>query len=160
MDDPEARASDDERQRVIDHLRAETTAGRLTLDEFDERVGEVWASKTRGELQRALRELPDTLAVGAPTAEPPDLESKARRRYRSSVRNELAGFVSANALFGTIWWVNGADGRFWPMWILLPTTIGVVARLVRGPDRERRAVEEEWRQHQIALTRAGQTPRQ
>ena len=147
----DARASDDERQRVIERLRAETTAGRLTLDEFDERVGEVWGSKTRRELERALRELPDPALTIASVPEPPDLESKARRRYRSSVRNELAGFFSANAFFGTIWWVNGADGRFWPLWILLPTTIGVVARLVRGPDRERRAVEQEWRDHQISL---------
>lgn len=154
----DARASDEERQRVIERLRAETTAGRLTLDEFDERVGEVWGAKTRRELERALRELPDPALTIASVPDPPDLESTARRRYRSSVRNELAGFISANAFFGTIWWVNGADGRFWPLWILLPTTVGVVARVVRGPDRERRAVEREWRDHQIALTRAKPSP--
>ena len=155
----ETRASDEERQLVIERLREETTAGRLTLEEFDERVGEVWASRTRGELQQALRELPDpapAAAEPASAAEPPGFEQKVRRRYRSAVRNDLAGFVSANAIFGTIWWVNGADGRFWPMWVLLPTTVGLVARLIRGPDRERRALEQEWRDHQLGAPRTNQ----
>ena len=151
----ETRASDEERQLVIERLREETTAGRLTLDEFDERVGEVWTAKTRGELQHALRELPDPVppAADEPASpdEPPGFEQKVRRRYRGAVRNDVAGFVSANAIFGTIWWVNGADGRFWPMWVLLPTTVGLLARLIRGPDRERRAVEEEWRAQQRKL---------
>ena len=104
----ETRASDEERQLVIERLREETTAGRLTLEEFDERVGEVWTAKTRGELQHALRELPDPVPTGSEQAsgsEPPGFEQKVRRRYRSAVRNDLAGFVSANAFFGTIWLV-------------------------------------------------------
>jgi hypothetical protein len=52
------RVSDADRQRTIDTLRAHTADGRLTLDEFEARVGEAWRATTHGELRTVLRELP------------------------------------------------------------------------------------------------------
>jgi hypothetical protein len=52
------RASDADRQKVVDLLRRHTRDGRLTLDEFSDRVGEVYAARTMGELRHAMRELP------------------------------------------------------------------------------------------------------
>jgi len=52
------RVSDTERQQVIDLLRAHTGAGRLTLDEFSDRAGEVFAAQTRRELHKVLDGLP------------------------------------------------------------------------------------------------------
>lgn len=52
------RASDADRQRVIDLLRTHTADGRLTLTEFEERVEEALRATTIGELQHVLRELP------------------------------------------------------------------------------------------------------
>src|SRR5882762_10108586 len=54
----EIRIGDDERNRVVDVLRTHCGDGRLTLDEFSERVGDVFAAKTRAELEDALRDLP------------------------------------------------------------------------------------------------------
>ena len=65
----DVRVSDADRRRTIDELRRHTADGRLDLDEFDERVGEVYAAKTRAELERTLRELPrlsPPLAPGRP----------------------------------------------------------------------------------------------
>jgi hypothetical protein len=56
--DAGVRAADADRQRVIDQLRVHTADGRLTLDEFETRVGEAWAAATHGELRSVLRELP------------------------------------------------------------------------------------------------------
>ena len=69
--DPGVRVSDADRQRVIDQLRVHTADGRLTLDEFEARVGEAWTAATHGELGSVLRELP-TL--------PPVATSRPRRR--------------------------------------------------------------------------------
>lgn len=52
------RASDAERQAVVDQLRAATGAGRLSLDEFSERVGVAWAARTQGDLEPLLADLP------------------------------------------------------------------------------------------------------
>ena len=52
------RVSDADRERVIAQLRKHTGDGRLTLDEFAERVGEAWAATTHGDLGSVLRDLP------------------------------------------------------------------------------------------------------
>lgn len=59
------RASDDDRQRVVDDLQRHTAAGRLTLDEFSERAGLVYAARTLADLAAVTRDLP---ATTAPTA--------------------------------------------------------------------------------------------
>ncbi|MFI5929888.1 DUF1707 domain-containing protein [Micromonospora sp. NPDC051543] len=56
--DVELRASDDDRHRVVAELHRHTTVGRLTLDEFSERVGAVWTSRTLGDLAALTRDLP------------------------------------------------------------------------------------------------------
>lgn len=52
------RISDREREEVIGQLRDHTSAGRLSLEEFDGRVAEVYAARTPAELRWVLRELP------------------------------------------------------------------------------------------------------
>jgi hypothetical protein len=54
------RASDADRQRVLDALQRHTAAGRLTLDEFAERADVVYAARTLGELAAVTHDLPDT----------------------------------------------------------------------------------------------------
>lgn len=65
--DPTLRASDAERQRVVVLLEQHTAAGRLTLDEYAERVDRVLTCRTHGELAQVTSDLP----VAAP-AEPGD----------------------------------------------------------------------------------------
>jgi hypothetical protein len=48
--DPGLRASDDDRMRVVAALERHTAAGRLTLDEFSDRVSRALAAGTRHEL--------------------------------------------------------------------------------------------------------------
>ena len=47
---PEVRASDADRDRVVDVLRDAAADGRLTVDEFDERMAAALSSRTLGEL--------------------------------------------------------------------------------------------------------------
>jgi hypothetical protein len=65
----EIRASDDDRQRVLAALEQHTGAGRLTLDEFAERVEVVAGARTLGELAAVVSDLPAAAVAEKP--EPP-----------------------------------------------------------------------------------------
>lgn len=60
------RIGDAERQRVVDMLRRHTSDGRLTLDEFADRAGQVYAAQTRADLEAVLADLPGDLGPAIP----------------------------------------------------------------------------------------------
>lgn len=57
-DPPPARASDADRDHVIERLKSEFAAGRLTLPELEERVTTAYRAGTRPELDRLTGDLP------------------------------------------------------------------------------------------------------
>lgn len=59
------RASDADREVVVATLRDAYTAGRLTLDEFNERTSSAYAGRTWGELRRITADLPAPPVLGA-----------------------------------------------------------------------------------------------
>jgi hypothetical protein len=67
---PEPRIGDRERDVAVARLQRAIAEGRLTPEEFDERVDLALASKTRGDLDRLLADLPQT-AMPLPVAGPP-----------------------------------------------------------------------------------------
>ena len=74
MDDESLRVSDTDREQAVAALRQHLLAGRLTLDEFSERVGLALEARTRGDLEASLANLPDLAA--------PQTESVRRRPRR------------------------------------------------------------------------------
>lgn len=92
MPQPELRVSDAERELVIAELRRHTGEGRLTLDEFADRAGEVYAANTGSQLDRVTADLP-------PTAVPSS-------RRRKAVRWTLS-VMGGNARRGR-WRIDGA----------------------------------------------------
>ena len=71
-DDP-IRASDVDRDAVVGTLREAYTAGRLTIDEFDERMAAAYTSRTWGDLRDLTVDLPTQPALGS------DLHGRDRR---------------------------------------------------------------------------------
>ncbi len=63
--DHSIRASDVDREAVVATLRDAYTAGRLTLEEFDERTSAAYASKTWGELRKLTEDLPSQPVLGS-----------------------------------------------------------------------------------------------
>lgn len=59
------RASDQDREVVVTALRDAYTAGRLTFEEFDERVTAAYASRTWGELRKLTEDLPAQPVLGS-----------------------------------------------------------------------------------------------
>jgi DUF1707 SHOCT-like domain len=71
MIDRPIRASDKERDSVVDVLRDAYTDGRLTLDEFEERMTAAYASKTWTDLRQLTSDLPIEPLLGADLARRP-----------------------------------------------------------------------------------------
>jgi hypothetical protein len=73
-DFPEMRASDADRDRVLDMLREAAGDGRLTADEFDERMEAALSSRTLGELAALTADLgPGPGGAGAAAAQAEDV---------------------------------------------------------------------------------------
>jgi hypothetical protein len=64
MPGPDQRVSDAERDTVVEQLHQAVGEGRLTLPEFEERIGGVLAARTQGELRPYLADLPATATPG------------------------------------------------------------------------------------------------
>jgi hypothetical protein len=112
------RTSDTEREQVADMLRAAMTEGRLTLEEGEERLGQVYAAKFRDELAPLTADLPDNGRRAL--AETPQARAATRRDVRRH-----AGIVMLIAVVLTgIWALSGAH-FFWPAIPLIFLVMGV-----------------------------------
>ena len=67
----ELRASDDDRERAAERVRVAAAEGRIDLTELDQRLTQVYESRTRAELERLNGDLPEPaspVAGGEPAA--------------------------------------------------------------------------------------------
>jgi hypothetical protein len=73
---PAIRASDSEREHTVELLRRHSVDGRLTLEEFADRIERAYDAKTRDELNELTRDLP------APTGTATGPERRPKRAAR------------------------------------------------------------------------------
>jgi hypothetical protein len=99
------RASDAERDRVVDLLSEHAAVGRLTLAELEERAQRAYDAKTHGELEALTRDLPDQKPAGRQVRERP--RRRATRWFVAIMggsnrrgRFRLSGSVNSIALMG------------------------------------------------------------
>jgi hypothetical protein len=105
------RASDKEREQYANMLRAGMTEGRLTLEEGEERLTQVYAAKFRDELPPLTADLPDGGRRGL--FELPETQAEFLRQGRRHLaRHGAFVAVVAAALVG-LWALSGAH-FFWP----------------------------------------------
>src|SRR4029453_14482430 len=71
MPEPALRASDDDRNTVLQALEWHTAAGRLSLEEFDQRSTAALAAVTQNDLAPLIADLPDPPAEPTPQRPPP-----------------------------------------------------------------------------------------
>ncbi|WP_433499616.1 DUF1707 SHOCT-like domain-containing protein [Sphaerimonospora sp. CA-214678] len=121
---PEMRASDGDRDRVAAALREHMAEGRLTVDEFNERLEQVYGSRTYGELARLTSDLPEidlyTLpaAVEKTAGRPPSLRSPA------GLKAAWGAWAAASAVNWVVWLItciSSGDMIYpWPLWVMGP----------------------------------------
>lgn len=137
---PEMRASDVDRDRVAAVLREHTAQGRITVDEFNERLEEVYSSKTYGELARVTSDLPD-VDMRARPARLPATESP-KTGLHPGMRAAWAAWAAASAINWVIWLiVSLASGDFiypWPLWVMGPWGAILLISTLFGSGPQRR----------------------
>jgi hypothetical protein len=125
----ELRASDADRERSAERLRAAAAEGRLTAEELEERLERAFSARTESELTPLVADLPPAASPSAPPAAP------ERRRRRGPDPDHLRAYIAVNVMLVAIWALTGA-GYFWPIWPILGWGVGLVADSggrLRGP---------------------------
>ncbi|WP_067692438.1 DUF1707 domain-containing protein [Nocardia jejuensis] len=139
MSQENMRASDADREVIVGRLRQAMDEGRLNLHEFDDRLQQVYAARTYGELTPLLSDLPAVKNSRLPAS-----GDQAGLAVPTWVKIIWTPWVFVNALCVLIWVATGA-GYFWPFWVavpwglalFIPTTIGILV----GRDNQRNLQE-------------------
>jgi hypothetical protein len=159
--DPQMRASDADRERLVEQLREHHAAGRLTLEEFDDRMAKAYSSRTYGELRTLTRDLPVDLAqlniqaarqsqprggsieVGGMNVTIPqirigaDRHGRVARRGHHPVMASFSSWVALSVLLSGIWLISNLTGGhdwsdFWPIWPIGITGLLMLTKGIRG----------------------------
>jgi hypothetical protein len=140
------RASDADRQLVVDRLRAAHEEGRLKLEEFTERMGLAYRAVTYGDLAKLVADLPSARPQPEPRPAPAPAAAPAGAPAASPAaaakRSAFADLPAALKVLWTIWlaaasinvvvWVLvvGTSGHFiypWPLWVAGPYGAALLA---------------------------------
>jgi Domain of unknown function (DUF1707) len=99
---PTVRASDAERDQTVALLRGQVVEGRLTLEEFSERLDKAYAARTREELDVLTHDLPMTSPESLPQSRrrPKRLTGVAFGSVERRGRWRVPRFTSLAVLFG------------------------------------------------------------
>jgi hypothetical protein len=155
------RASDRDRDVVLQVLGEAYAAGRLDRAELDERTDSVHRIRTLGELPELVADLvPQVPSRAVTTAGGTAFERKIQAAYDRKRRDALWGFLAASTICWVIWFATGADSHPWPIYVMLAAGLNIGQVLIKRQDileserqrlekqasrRERRRVEDETR---------------
>ena len=131
------RASDEDREQLISELNEHLVAGRLDTDELERRVQAAYSARTTGELDALRSDLP------VPSRQVARQHAERRRQLTRRMIQESGGSLGAFAVCSVIWVASGAQGQFWPVWVLLVFLLSVVRNgwALYGPAPDLDAVE-------------------
>jgi hypothetical protein len=157
MPDPHLRAADSDREAVAGVLGRALSEGRLTVDEYEDRLTRAYAARTYGDLDGLTTDLPVTGASSrpaagsaawppprpmTPTPSTPSTPSTAPGHpgpYGPWARGGRAVWASwlSTALIVTVIWLATSIGShdvqsFWPIWVIGPWGAVLLARTLTG----------------------------
>jgi Domain of unknown function (DUF1707) len=143
--DPNIRASDADRDRAAALLREHHAAGRLTPEEFSERLDRAFSARTVGEIDGLLKDLPgidlyrlpDAVLTRQPRQNQP---RRGGRRGSGAWRAAWGVWFTVSLVCFVIWGLTTAPGYVWPIWVAGPwgavmAGSWLTAAAVRGPGR-------------------------
>jgi hypothetical protein len=126
------RASDADREIVRVMLADAYADGRLTREEYDERLNTLYGSRTLGEVPSLVTDLvpPDGSATAPAPLQPADLRKRGARKWRKDVEESFVAFL-VPSLICTVIWIAAAGGFFWPVFPMLFLGLNLVKTVVR-----------------------------
>lgn len=127
------RAGDADRQKVADQLRQALEDGRLTLTEYDERLGAAYGAQTFGELAPLTKDLPVQRQPVVPPPSPAPVEQqKLSRDERTLFIRRGTGWLGGASIMTGIWGIQSFTDNvpgahfFWPLFPLAFWGVGVL----------------------------------
>lgn len=148
--DPRIRASDADRERTVTLLREHHAEGRLTAEEFSDRVDRAFAAKTLGELDALLADLPgiDLYRLPAAGIRPAPPGARRPRSHHAAFDRRPPGSVSPRRIATWAAWaaISGllfvawlglgliSGGAAWVPWFLLVVVPWGMVIARRPPD--------------------------
>lgn len=144
--DPRIRASDDDRERVAALLREHHAVGRLSAEEFDERLDRAFAAKTLGDLDELLADLPGIDLYKLPDASLPrsrrnlpggmshfvaNRPAHPHERLSAGWRAACGSWLGISLVLVVIWLLSGA-GYPWFAWVVGPWGAVLLGRWISG----------------------------
>jgi hypothetical protein len=143
MTEPHLLAADADRSAVADRLGAAMASGRLTLTEYDDRLGRAYAARTYGELTALTTDLPATptpspVATSAPV--PAAGTACAGRGHprggtpalRAAWRSWLTTALIVIGVWLTTSLATGGLMYPWPVWVIGPWGAVLLAQTLGG----------------------------
>jgi len=126
--DPRIRASDADRDRTAALLREHHAAGRLTAEEFNERLDKVYAAKTLGDLDQLLSDLPGIDLYDLPDRTvdrrgqrsfglPWLLAPRASGGISPAWRAACGSWATVSLVAFLAWLLSGHPGSAWFLWV-------------------------------------------
>lgn len=125
---PDMRASDGDRDKVASVLREHYAQGRLTTEEFDERLEQLYSSKTYGELAVLTSDLPDVdlrRLPETPSRAPERAKGDKQDKAQKGLAAAWAAWATASGVNWMIWLIIGVTSGLdfpypWPLWVMGP----------------------------------------
>ncbi|GAA2312542.1 DUF1707 domain-containing protein [Nonomuraea roseoviolacea subsp. roseoviolacea] len=134
---PEMRASDSDRDRVAAVLREHTAQGRITMDEFNERLEQLYQSKTYGELERLTSDLPDVDLRHRQLAKKSDKDAAKKAKTHAGMRAAWGAWAMASSINWVIWLIVSVTADHWiypwPLWVMGPWGVVLLVSTIFGP---------------------------
>ena len=116
MDESNLRVSDSDRDDTIAVLREAFAEGRLTQEEFDDRLEATHSARTYGELATLTADIPTrTTEIARPVE-----DKKKRRELKSAWASWLGVGVMVNIIWFATWMGSGPAPYYWPIWVIGP----------------------------------------
>jgi len=142
------RASDADREIVRVVLADAYADGRLTREEYDERLNTLYESRTLGELPALVTDLePLDGPAQAPAARPDeDLRTRGARKWRKDVEESFVAFLIPSIICVVIWIAATGAGFFWPVFPMLFLGLNLIKTVAQREsivDREVLRLEEQ-----------------
>lgn len=126
--DPQVRAGDADRDRVISTLTDAYAEGRLSRQEFDARLDLAQQARTFGDLQLLTKDLPQVPARPGTAAARTDRQRQLRRNWVTWLG--VSGLV--NLIWAASWATQGKSPTgYWPIWVMGPWGIAMVIATLR-----------------------------
>jgi Domain of unknown function (DUF1707) len=127
------RASDADREIVRAMLADSYADGRLTREEYDDRLNTLYGSRTLKEVSALVSDLvpPDDAPVTPASLPAADFRKRGARKWRKEVEESFAAFLVPSIICTVIWIAVTGGGFFWPVFPMLFLGLNVIKTVVR-----------------------------